>query len=117
MGDINLHIATIVIAAIVWLWYSFSRARELAIKRASLACKSQELQLLDQSINLRTFSIRKNASGDYCFLRGYHFDFSLDGYDRYPAFIIMIGKNIERIQFDHPDGRIIMNDKAIEQVH
>ncbi len=117
MIDINLHLATVLIAIIVWFWYSFSMARELATRRATYACKNQQFQLLDQSINLRTFSIRKNPSGKYCLLRGYQFDFSLNGYDRYPGFIILIGKSIERIQFDHPDGRIIVGDNSTTQIH
>lgn len=117
MGDMNLHIAAVLIGLFVWLWLNFSKARELVIRRASLACKQQDVQLLDQSVTLRTVTLRRDAQDNYRFLRGYQFDFSLDGYDRYPAYIILFGKTIERIQFDHPDGSIIMNDESVSTLH
>ncbi len=117
MFDMKFHIATILIVLAVYIWHSFSKAREIATKQCILVCSKLDVQLLDQSITIKYITIKRNQFGQLQLLRGYRFEFSINGYDRNEGFISLFGRNIENIQLDHPDGKIIMDDSSIHSVN
>lgn len=61
---------------VVGLWWTSSRAKELAISHARRACSQAELQLLDQTVALTTMRPTRSRQGTACFWRVYSFEFA-----------------------------------------
>jgi hypothetical protein len=99
----------LILVSVVWLWYDSLRYREHAIRGCKKDCKEMGLQLLDQTVALGSFSLRKDFNKRLKFMRRYNFEFSINGNDRYKGSIVLLGDNIEHTRLEHPDGTIIMH--------
>ncbi|MCW8884850.1 MAG: DUF3301 domain-containing protein [Motiliproteus sp.] len=85
---------------IVLYWWNAKGVKEVALKATLKHCQEMEVQLLDQSISLRGFWVKRDSGGRLRFWRSYNFDFSSNGDDRYQGRIIILGKRIESIQLE-----------------
>jgi hypothetical protein len=81
-------------------WWNSKGAKEIALKATLKHCREMEVQLLDQSISLRGFWIKRDGGGRLRFWRSYNFDFSSNGDDRYEGRIIILGRRVESIQLE-----------------
>ena len=113
----NTFLFLIILGLLVWFWQDSLRHREYAIQQCKNACKEMELQLLDQTIALRSISLKRDSKNTLKFMRRYTFEFSINGIDRYKGYIVLHGGNIEHTQFDHPDGPIIMQNQNLSLLH
>jgi len=68
----------IVIIAVCAYWYFNLRAREIALGAATYLCKTEQVQLLDDSVALRK-ALLKRYEGALCFNRLYTFDYVDNG--------------------------------------
>ncbi len=91
----------------IWFWQDTLRARELAIKRTRRYCQDINYQFLDESVAMISLKPGRDLSGNFAFHRCYHFEFSLDGHNRFNGKAYLIGHHLQSIQLDHPDGIII----------
>ena len=91
----------------IWFWQDTLRARENAVSRAKRYCHEFDYQFLDDSVALISLRPGRDQHGSFTFYRKYHFEFSLDGYNRYNGTAWLIGQHIQSIQLDHPEGTII----------
>lgn len=82
----------------VWHWWAAQRIKELALRAARKHCKEESLQLLDESVSLRAFWLKRDDKGMVRIWRRYHFDFSATGDDRYTGKIIMLGERVTHIE-------------------
>ena len=113
----EFHIAVIIICLGTYIWYTFSKIKEKATIYCQTYCKKINVQFLDGSIVLINIGIKRASSGSLQFSRNYRFDFSINSYDRYHGYIHLLGSQIEGIQFDHPDGKIFINDDSIHLIN
>ena len=113
----NAILFLFILGLLVWFWQDSLRHRENAIEQCKKACKEMELQLLDQTIALRSVSFKKDLNNRLKLMRRYNFEFSINGVDRHKGFIILHGGNIEYTQFDHPDGAIILHKNELMLTH
>lgn len=81
MNQVSDLIALLALAALVGLWFKFSRARERAVDEARQQCMRHGLQLLDETVGLRSLSLRRRH-GRRRLEFGYAFDVSVHGDDR-----------------------------------
>ncbi len=81
-------------------WWNAKGAKEIALKATQKHCEEMDVQLLDQSIGLRAFWLKRDSRGRVRFWRTYIFDFSPNGEDRYQGRIILLGRTIESMQLD-----------------
>jgi len=99
--------------ALVSLWWTGSKARELAIKHAKQACRQQQLQFLDQTVSIKSMRPTRSTNGSSCFLREYGFEFTDQGQYRDTASITMRGHVLQKIHFpytrDHEGNRIYVH--------
>lgn len=65
-------------------WLKLSRYRELAINEARRQCERHGLQLLDETVGLRSIGLRR-LDGMRVIERSYSFEVSIDGDDREPG--------------------------------
>ena len=91
-------IAISVGALAVWLWIDSVGAREIALRATSIACASDGLQLLDETVAIRSLRPTRDADGRLRLLREYGFEFSDTGNDRRTGRIILIGQDVEMLQ-------------------
>lgn len=69
-------------AVILALWWTGSRAKELAVGHARTLCKRESVQLLDYTVALQKMKLARSKSGNACFRREYKFEFTAEGNHR-----------------------------------
>lgn len=90
MSDFSALVLLLVLGATVGLWLKLSVARERAVRIARQQCQLHGLQLLDETVGLRALRLRR-VNGLRRVERGYGFEVSIDGHDREPGRLWMIG--------------------------
>ena len=90
MSDLSSLLLLLVLAGIVGLWLKLSRARERAVQEARRQCQQHGLQLLDETVGLRGLRLRR-VNGMRMIERCYSFEVSIDGHDREPGRLWMLG--------------------------
>mgnify|MGYP001598064658 FL=1 len=90
MSDLSNLLLLLVLGATVGLWLKLSVARERAVREARRQCQLHGLQLLDETVGLRRLRLRR-VNGLRRVERCYAFEVSIDGHDREPGRLWMIG--------------------------
>jgi len=90
MSDLSNLLLLLVLAGVVVLWLRLSAARELAVREARRLCQQHQLQLLDETVGLRGIRLRR-WNGIRMIERCYGFEVSVDGQDRQPGRLWMVG--------------------------
>ncbi|MCV6624930.1 MAG: DUF3301 domain-containing protein [Cellvibrionaceae bacterium] len=68
------------------------RVKELAYQAAARRCQLEDVQLLDQSIALKSLKLRRGPSGSLGLQRQFAFEFTSTGTQRYQGWVIMQGQ-------------------------
>ncbi len=91
----NLHDLALLLGfgVLATTWMKLTRARELAVAAARHHCELHGLQLLDETVGLRSIRLR-TVSGHRALERGYAFEVSVDGDDREQGRIWMQGRRV-----------------------
>ena len=76
------------------LWMTALRARERAVGIVRQLCERADVQLLDQSVALRSFKFTR-IDGRLALLRRYGFEVSVDGQDRHRGHVDIKGHTAE----------------------
>ena len=87
-------IALLLLASGIFLWSSARDAADLAQQHARALCREHGLQLLDQTVALRSISLRRDAEGRLRWQRTYQYSFSRDGEDRGMGQIALLGQKV-----------------------
>jgi hypothetical protein len=93
MSELPDLILLLVLLAVVGTWLKLSRAREQATREARQQCRQHGLQLLDESVGLRSLRLRRTR-GQLFWERCYTFEVSIDGDDREPGRLWMTGHTL-----------------------
>jgi Protein of unknown function (DUF3301) len=84
----------IVIGGLAWLWFNSAGAREAGIKAARLACASENLQLLDDTVAIASLKPVRNDDGRVVLRRVYTFEFSDTGNNRRNGSVVLLGNRV-----------------------
>ena len=87
-------LALISIAALAWFWFDSLKAREAAILAVRSACRSQQLQLLDETVAISTIRLCHNASGNLSVRRIYEFEYSDTGDNRLRGTVHLVASRV-----------------------
>lgn len=95
---------------LVWFWVDSLRARERATALATRRCREQDLQLLDQSVALKSLGLAWTRQG-IRIKRLYRFEFSESGAERLIGHIRFLGARPVDFSFglptaDQPQNRL-----------
>lgn len=101
-------VLTVIISLIAWFWSNNLRARERALDLTRHACKSANVQFLDETVAISRIGFGRESSGHLNLQRVYSFDFTLAGDIRREGRIAMQGMKVKAIHLDHPDGPIVI---------
>ena len=107
----------ILLFILVWFWQNSLRAREFAVKFCHDKCNEMGLQLLDQTIALKSISLMRNINGSLGIVRRYNFEFSINGVNRYSGSILIQKDQVSSFQLEHPDGLLILNEDEFIKPH
>ena len=90
MSNVVDMLVLLALGASVGLWLKSSAGRERAVREARALCQQYDLQLLDETVGLRRLRLRR-INGLHRLERCYDFEVSVDGHDRKPGHLWMIG--------------------------
>jgi hypothetical protein len=91
------ELATVALLLAGWLWFDSLRAREAAIRAARQACEADGVLLLDDTVALAAFSLRRRDSGRLALKRVYRFEFSDTGNNRLEGSVTMLGARMQTL--------------------
>lgn len=99
----------IALAAIGWFWSDSLRARESMTAACTRICRDMHLQFLDETVALARLRLARAPSGNLTWRRLYVFEFSESGADRWKGRAQLIGRRVESVQLDNPQGVTILD--------
>lgn len=91
-------------ASLCLLWWHNLKIREYATRQVHDYCRQQNIQLLDESIALKSMSPRRNRQGNLELVRCYQFNFTSTGDERYQGQVRLNGRRV--VAFELPPHRI-----------
>ena len=97
------YILIALLVLLVWYWWNAISAKDTAREAALRACKISHTQLLDDAVAIEKQWLRRNEKGHIEICRIYFFDFTIDGNQRYHAYVLMLGRRIGRVSLDIDD--------------
>ncbi|GAA0240216.1 hypothetical protein GCM10009126_02310 [Rhodanobacter caeni] len=103
MSNLSDLLLLLSLGAAVGLWLKLSAARERAVREARRLCLQHGLQLLDETVGLRALRLHRGSHGRRGIERCYAFEVSLEGDDRKPAHLWMLGTTISALSLPAPD--------------
>lgn len=86
--------ALIVLCLLGWFWLDSIKVREAGVQAARAACKREGVQLLDDTVSIRSVRLGRNGDGRVCFRRVYDFEFSGSGDDRQRGSVMLLGTEV-----------------------
>lgn len=96
--DLTVFIWLIGIAALAGFWWHSDGVKHRAMEMVSEQCREQGIQLLDQTMVIRSLWPVRDASGAIRLRRRYSFEFTSTGEERYRGTILMLG--IRKLQME-----------------
>ncbi len=111
MGNAFDMLILLALGASVGLWMEFSVWRERAVRAARALCQRYQLQLLDETVGLRRLHFRR-VDGRLRVERCYDFEVSLDGSDRRPGQLWMIGQVVSHTALPTPPAPVTAADET-----
>lgn len=83
------------LAGLFMIWWHWRRLKDLALQLASRRCDEQGLQLLDETVQLESCKLARNARHERVLERRYRFEFTCTGGERYWGRITLRGDRLE----------------------
>lgn len=102
MSQVSDLIALTALAALAGAWLKFTRARERAVDEARRQCSQHGLQLLDETVGLRSLRWRR-VDGRRQLELGYVFEVSAHGDDRLDGRLWMHGDRLAGLSLPKAD--------------
>lgn len=87
-------IVVMLLVALGWFWLASLRVREAAVKAARVACESEGLLLLDDTVAIAAIRLARNADGRMRLQRTYHFEYSDTGDNRRSGSVVLLGDQV-----------------------
>ena len=87
-------IGIILLGALAWLWFDSLKAREAAVRAARVACATEGLLLLDDTVAIANLKPVRDDDGRLTLQRAYDFEFSDTGNNRLPGGVVLRGHRV-----------------------
>ncbi len=106
-------LAILIALGLAWFWSDSLKARERALQICANACLQMDVQLLDETVAVARLGMGRNGDGRLALRRYYVFEFSIDGTRRWRGRAVLLGRAVEMVQLDHPDGTTILEQGKV----
>ena len=100
-------IILLLLGAMVWFWFDSLKARESGLAAARRACQREGLQFLDETVVGHGFKFARDDKGHVVLRRGFDFEYSLSGDDRYVGAVIIEGHDIVLVDTTQHRSRVV----------
>jgi hypothetical protein len=90
-----------------WLWSDNLRAREVAVSACRAACRRGGVQLLDDTVALKTMTLQRCQGRGLCIRRVYQFELSQDGNNRLQGLVTLRGTHVVQLHLPSPPLHLI----------
>ncbi|HSG02514.1 MAG TPA: DUF3301 domain-containing protein [Marinobacterium sp.] len=88
----------LLIGSVLLFWYRGLAVRERALVSVRKHCDQMDLQLLDQTVALRSLWLQRDERGRIQLRRRYNFEFTSTGDERYQGQVVFLGSRLESIE-------------------
>lgn len=109
MGVLEI-IGLVLSGGLAWLWFDSLKAREIGIQAARLACASEGVQLLDETVAVRSLRPERDDHGRLLLRRVYAFEYSDTGDNRRPGSVVLLGYRVVVINVGEPRPAAMLPD-------
>ena len=99
------------LAAAIWLWLDSLGTREIGVRAVRTACVEEGLQLLDDTVAIRSLRLARDDDGQLRLRRVYGFEYSDTGDNRRPGSVTLLG---QRVEYLHLRPQLYVVPKAPE---
>ena len=100
-------VSSLLLGAVVWFWFDSLKARESGLAAARRACQREGLQFLDETVVGHGFKFARDDKGHLVLRRGFDFEYSLSGDDRYLGAVIIEGHDIVLVDTTRHRSRVV----------
>jgi len=101
-------LTVLVLGGIVWFWFDSLKAREAGLEAARRACQREGLQVSRSRRWLATaLSWRVMSRGHMVLRRGFDFEYSLTGNDRYRGAVVIEGREVVLVDLAEHRARVV----------
>ncbi len=108
ISNLLAFLALIAIVLGIGFWNDSMQARERMTAICTRICAEMHLQFLDETVALVWLRLSRTATGWLAWRRMYAFEFSESGSDRGKGRALLIGRRVESVQLDNPQGVTIL---------
>ena len=84
----------VLLVALGWFWLASLKVRDAAMKAARIACDSEGLLLLDDTVAIRSIKTGRDGEGHVRLQRTYEFEYSDTGDNRRSGTVVMLGTQV-----------------------
>jgi hypothetical protein len=103
-------VGVLMLAAIAALWLDSIKVREAAVHAARVACATEGLQLLDDTVAIASLKPARDERGRLRLQRAYDFEYSDTGDNRLKGSVVMLGRHVLILNVGSitpPEGRVL----------
>ncbi|MDI3490300.1 hypothetical protein CGK74_08175 [Thauera propionica] len=100
-------LTVLVLGGIVWFWFDSLKAREAGLEAARRACQREGLQFLDETVVGHGIKLARDERGHMVLRRGFDFEYSLTGNDRYRGAVVIEGREVVLVDLAEHRARVV----------
>jgi|SRR5690606_37525170 len=78
-------------------WWQARDIKEIAVIAAKRHCAREGLELLDETVVLRRIKLKRGDDGQLHIWRGFLFEFTSTGEERYQGQVVLLGRRVQNI--------------------
>lgn len=90
----------LLLCGLAWLWWDSRGAAEQAIQAAKFNCERAGVSFLNDTVGWKKVRLKRNRHGRVQIQRTYFFEFASDMEQRYSGEIIMLGRQVNKVNLD-----------------
>jgi len=97
---IDNGLTILLLCGLAWLWWDGRGAAEQAIQAAKFNCERAGVSFLNDTVGWKKVRLKRNRQGRIQIQRTYFFEFASDMEQRYSGEIIMMGRQVNKVNLD-----------------
>lgn len=97
---IDNGLSILLLCGLAWFWWDSRGVAEQAIDAARRSCEQAGVTFLNDTVGWKKIRLKRNRQGRMQLQRTYFFEFASDMAQRYQGEIIMLGRQVNKINLD-----------------
>ncbi|MDF1588108.1 MAG: DUF3301 domain-containing protein [Gammaproteobacteria bacterium] len=97
---IDNGLSILLLCGLAWFWWDSRGVAEQAIDAARSSCEQAGVTFLNDTVGWKKLRLKRNRQGRMQLQRTYFFEFASDMAQRYQGEIIMLGRQVNKINLN-----------------